>query len=385
MMNTSKKRVNGRSIGAECRDRLLKIGTMLRQRFVAAFILFSTILFLILSQSTWTLAVTTPSPGASTPVAKEAPKVDPTVKTCRVGVYLLSLRDFKPVERTFGADFWVWSVCPSADLKPLKSMEVVNGADIQTTYESEQSKKDTVGSFKGLDKVYWAQQKVGTTLWHNWNLSNFPFDRHILEIPLEESTLDTASFVYSPDAEASTYKENIQIPGWRITSFKVKTRTTNYKSTFGDPALKTGESDYSRLSIFIGIQRDSVIGFFKLITGVYAAFATVLLAFFLESGNEFGSRTGLLVGSLFAVLVSMQSLEGVLGSSSQFTMVDTIHVTTLGYIIVAVIAAVYSRVLHEKGRDEQALRFDRKICFGIFSVSFSILNIVLVANALIRG
>lgn len=359
-----------------------------KRRSIAAFILFSTILLLGLCQSPWTMAAPPPSPDVKeTPSAPAdaTSNAAPAVKTCRMGVYLLSLRDFKPVERTFGADFWVWTVCPSKDLTPLKSMEIVNGTDIQTAYNSEQVKKDTVGSFKGLDKVYWSQQKVGTTLRHSWNLSNFPFDRHILEIPLEESTLDTSSFVYAPDTEASTYKENMQIPGWRITSFQVKARTTNYKSTFGDPGLKTGESDYSRLSIFIGIRRDSVISFFKLITGVYASFATVLLAFFLESGSEFGSRTGLLVGSLFAVLVSMQGLESVLGNSSQVTMVDAIHITALGYIVIAVIAAVYSRILHEKGQDEKALRFDRKICFSLFSISFSILNIVLVANALIRG
>jgi hypothetical protein len=379
-MNTPNAPLKGdySAIALGCGNRLMSIVYNIRRRFIAASLLFLTILFLTLNQSAW--AASSPAPAA-----KAAPVPAALAKTCRVGTYLLSLRDFKPVERTFGADFWVWSVCPSADLKPLKSMEIINGAETQTAYESEQTKKDTVGAFKSLDKVYWTQQKVSTTLRHNWNLSNFPFDRHILEIPLEESTLDTASFTYTADTEASTYKHNLRLPGWRITSFQIKARTTNYQSTFGDPGLKTGESDYSRLSIFIGIQRDSVISFFKLITGVYAAFATVLLAFFLESGGEFGSRTGLLVGSLFAVLVSMQGIESVLGSSSAFTMVDAIHITTLGYIMVAVIAAVYSRVLYERGREKEALKFDRRICFGMFSISFSILNIVLVANALIRG
>jgi hypothetical protein len=306
-------------------------------------------------------------------------------KTCRVGTYLVSLRDFSPVNKTFGADFWVWSVCPSKDLKPLKSIEIVNGENIQTAYDNVEEKKDKVGSFRSLDKVFWAQQKMSATLRHNWDLTNFPFDRHILEIPLEETTTDASGFVYTADREASNYKKDTKISGWRITSFEIKTSTVNYKSTFGDPDLESGESNYSRFSIFIGIERDSITSFFKLITGVYAAFATVLLSFFLESGSEFGSRTGLLVGSLFAVLVSMQGIEGVLGSTANLTMVDAIHITALVCIMLAAITAVYSRLLHEQGRDKAALKFDRKICFSIFSISFAVMNFVVIINALIKG
>ncbi len=306
-------------------------------------------------------------------------------KTCRIGTYLVSLRDFSPVSKSFGADFWVWSVCPSKDLTPLKSIEVVNGENIQTAYDSVEEKKDKVGSFKSLDKVSWSQQKISATLRHNWDLTNFPFDRHILEIPLEESTTDTSGFVYTADKEASNYKKDIQISGWRIKSFEIKTSTINYKSTFGDPDLESGESNYSRFSIFIGIERDSITPFFKLITGVYAAFATVLLSFFLESGAEFGNRTALLVGCLFAVLVSMQGIEGVLGNSAALTMVDAIHITALICIMLASVAAVYSRILHEQGRDKTAMKFDRKICFSIFSISFTVMNFVVIANALIKG
>jgi hypothetical protein len=120
-------------------------------------------------------------------------------QTCRIGTYLISLKNFNPADSNFGADFWLWSICPSKTLKPLQTMEIVSATDVQNFYDSEQDKKDPFGMFKLQSKVYWTQRKVSAKLYHAWDLENFPFDRHTLEIPLEESDLDTNAFVYTLD------------------------------------------------------------------------------------------------------------------------------------------------------------------------------------------
>jgi hypothetical protein len=308
-----------------------------------------------------------------------------TPQTCRVGLYLISLQNFNPVDSNFTADFWLWSVCPSNVLKPLQTMEIVGATNVQTAYDNEQDKKDPFGAFKSQNKVYWSQRKISAKFYHSWNLENFPFDRHTLEIPLEEANLDANAFAYTPDMKYSTYKRDLTIDGWTITQFKLKGSKTSYNTTFGDPELTSGESKYSRMSAAIEIQRDSFVTFFKLVAGVYAAFATILLAFFLEPGEEFGSRTGLLVGSLFAVLVSMQGVESVLGRSTALTLVDKIHISALGYILLGVVASVYSRILFERGYVKESLKFDRLFCFSFFVISFLILNIAIIYNAMLRG
>ena len=55
-------------------------------------------------------------------------------KTCQIGVYLTSLRDFKPAEKSFTANFWVWSVCPFDTPKPLESLKVVNSKEVSKNY-----------------------------------------------------------------------------------------------------------------------------------------------------------------------------------------------------------------------------------------------------------
>jgi hypothetical protein len=252
-------------------------------------------------------------------------------------------------------------------------------------YDSKEEKEDKFGVLVPKGNVSWSQKKIRGTFKHEWDVKNFPFDKHILEIPIEESSLLSSDFVYTPDTINSSFKENIKIDGWRIKKFSISEQPEKYETTFGDPGIKTGVSSYTRLIIKILVERDSVLSFLKIITGVYAAFGTMLLAFFMDPAENFGDRSALLVGSLFAVLVSMQSIEGTIGKSEALTMVDAIHITALIYILAAVIAALYSSRLCELGRPDAAIRYDRKICFSIFTISFVIFNAVMIINALLKG
>lgn len=305
--------------------------------------------------------------------------------TCRVGIYLLSLRDLQPAEKSFGADFWVWSVCPSKDLKPLQQMEIVDAKSVVASHDSFQEKKDKFGLFEKQKTVFWSQRKINTIVKHRWDIRNFPFDRHTLEIPLEETVYDASKFVYTPDTANSAYRKDIKLEGWKITNFEVKEREVRYESTFGDPELKSGGSRFSRFVASIAIQRDTVTSFLRLTAGVYASFITVLLAFFLEPGQEIGGRTSLLVGALFATLVSMQGMDSMIGSTDGLTLVDIIHITAIVYIFAAAIVAVYSRLLYEHNQEKLAMRLDRNICLPLFGISFAIANAILISHAIAAG
>ncbi|BAU15255.1 hypothetical protein LEP3755_58130 [Leptolyngbya sp. NIES-3755] len=308
-------------------------------------------------------------------------------KTCRIGTYVTTLRDLEPTTKAFGADFWIWSVCPSKELDPIKNIEFVNATKIERMYNSVTERKDKIGNFQAQDKVYWAQEKIKATVAHPWDVRNYPFDRHTLKIHLEESTFDTSAFVYTPDTKNSSYRENMQIEGWRITGFQISPKTTVYESTFGDPELTTGKSEYSGMEIEIKVQRYKVMTFLKVTAGVYAAALITLLSFYFntaESGFT-TSRLSLLSTALFATLVNMRGIENILGRTEQLTLVDKIHITTLVYIFCAVAIAIYSRWLVEHKCADRAIRFDRQLCMPLFSVSFAIANILLIVQANLMG
>ncbi|GAP98319.1 hypothetical protein [Leptolyngbya sp. NIES-2104] len=306
-------------------------------------------------------------------------------KTCRMGTYITALRDLEPATKAFGADFWLWSVCPSKDLDPIKNIEFVNAVKIEKMYNSVTERKDKTGNFQAQDKVYWTQEKIKATLAHPWDVRNYPFDRHTLKIQLEESTFDTSAFVYAPDLKNSRYRNKMRVEGWRITDFQITPKTSLYESTFGDPELTTGRSEYTGMDIEIKIQRYKVITFLKVTAGVYAAALITLLSFYFTDSGFLSSRIGLLSTAMFATLVNIRGMENILGRTEQLTLVDKIHITTLMYIFCAVAASIYSHWLVERKRAEQALKFDRRLCFPLFTISFAIANGLLIFQAILRG
>ena len=200
---------------------------------------------------------------------------DAAPATCRVGLYLRDLHSFDPTADTFGADLWLWSVCPTADHQPLQTMEFVNSDDVAVLLD--------VG-----DDPLWTQRNVDGTFRYDWDERNFPFDRHTLTIDLEEGVEDVRRFVYEPDTANSGVDPELQLPGgWRMTGTTLVGSTKTYDTTFGDPDLPAGgSSEYSRLTLSIDLERTDLGGFFKLTAVVYAAFFFSLISYADAPGND---------------------------------------------------------------------------------------------------
>lgn len=307
-------------------------------------------------------------------------------QTCRVGVYVVGLRDFDMVKSSFTSDFWIWAVCPSKDLKPLSSIEFVNARDVKTAYESLVESKDKFGQFNKQEKVYWYQKKVSGQFSHQWDVQNFPFDRHTLEIPLEEALNDTTLFVYTPDLKNSSYRADLQVEGWKLGQFMLQSREAGYSTTFGDPSLNQAQSTFSRLLVSIDVQRSTLISFFKLNAVVYIGFILSLVTYFLDLSQTslISGRISASVGSLFAIVVNQRAAETFLGRSEALTLTDQIHISAMAYVLLAIIISIYGRVLIECKREKSALRLNQVSAY-FAGISFVVLNITLIVHAAIVG
>ncbi len=296
---------------------------------------------------------------------------DAAPATCRVGAYLTALHAFDPEADTFEADVWLWSVCPTADLRPLETMEFVNADEIEVLLDVP-------------DTPVWATRKVEGTFRHDWDQRNFPFDRHTLTIALEEGAEDVRRFVYVPDTANTGVNPALRLSGWKITDLALRGGTTIYTSTFGDPSLpEGGGSEYSRLTLEIGVARDDLSGFFKLTAVVYAAFVFSLITYVmhLETTTAISPQVGLLAGALFAAAVNLVTASGAPGSASGLTLVDRIHVVVLVYILIAAVVAVGSRVLVERGWAPVVIA---RLNYGVgllAAISFVAVNVLLIAGA----
>ncbi|MEJ6482218.1 hypothetical protein N0Y54_12945 [Nostoc punctiforme UO1] len=304
-------------------------------------------------------------------------------KSCQIGVYLTSLRDFNPAEKSFSANFWVWSLCPFESPKPLESLKVINSKEVSTNYNSFSRTENLSDTFKANKYVFLSQQEIKATFYHNWDTKNYPFDRHRLEIPLEETKLDASSFVHIPDFASSDYQKDMDLEGWEMKNFRIFQVNFPYKTRFGSPGIKREPSYRSRLVVSITINRKSKVSFFKLSIGVYAAVALSILALLLD--EEFSGRMGIFAGTLFAVLVNMQTATSDLGSSNSVTLIDFIHIIAIIYIFITSILVVYAQFISESEKEQSSRYLMRRIAVPILSGSFIVLNIVVIAHAAIVG
>jgi hypothetical protein len=307
-------------------------------------------------------------------VARSSEAQDKPTRACDVGAYLISLRDFDLARGSFAADFWFWSTCPSADLKPLEVMDFVNAIQVQTRLPStsERSGKS------------WSYVKVSGVFHHQWRAENYPFDRHVLTVVLENTNAPASEFTYTPDTAGSKPSRDIVLDGWRITDYRIERETYVYDTTFGDPAFDGKTlSDYSRLIVSIAIERTKRLSFFTLVAGVYVAVALSSITFLLGPYNG-RRRTNMLAGTLFAVLVNQRVAESVIGRTEQVTLLDQIHILAMIYIFAIALAGIYAQQLHDSGAEKEAGRWDKR-GFWVTLSSYIVFNVLLVTIASLRG
>jgi hypothetical protein len=296
--------------------------------------------------------------------AKDSPKV------ARVGAYLMSLYDLNPANNTFTADFWLWFVHQkSVDINPLKSIEPENARDFRPSLETTED--------HGAERYH--AEKVRGVFNYGWNVANFPFDRHTLQIRLSEG--QDESIVYVADSGNTGVDREVSAEGWHIEKVTMTTGTRHFDSNFGEPG-ESGGSTYAQAVVSVTIARMALGLFWKLHAPVYIALLIGLVSFFMDTSKDgiFNGRISLLVGMIFAVVVNTQRVAATLGQSPAFTLPDKIHIVTLMALLCGIVGAMISRRLHVTNRGDYAVRLDRRMAAGVLVVYVAI-NVVMITRA----
>lgn len=178
----------------------------------------------------------------------------------------------------------------------------------------------------------WSRQKVRATVLHDWDLSNFSFDRQALQVDLRIA--DSGALAYRPDEAESGYGEDVAPDGWRVTDFEIEEHAVEYATTFGDPDASGGSSQ-DHVLVTLHVERENATGFFKMIAGVYAAIAIGCIP--------------PLAAALFAIVVNLQVSDAVLGSLEVIALVHKIHLLAMAHVFVAALLAIVSRRGYESG------------------------------------
>ncbi|MFJ9855199.1 hypothetical protein [Streptomyces sp. NPDC101150] len=271
------------------------------------------------------------------------------------------------------ADLWLWSLCPRKDLAAVPRLEFTNAT--RTMLADPSSEK--------VGNEYWTQVKVSGTFRQNFDLTDFPFDKQVVRIRVEENELDESRFVYRADVKNSTYNPGIHVDDFKITQFRIGVVDEPYRTNFGDPRLEQGGSSrYSQLVIEFQLTREDMTSFGKQILPVYVAFLVALISFLIWStDNEVAmvARLGILGTALFAIMLNLRAVDEELGTFLNVTLVEEIHFMSLLYVLIGVANTTYVlRLLADPMVRPAARRFNNRI-FALATGLYVIANIVAIS------
>jgi hypothetical protein len=289
--------------------------------------------------------------------------------TCRVGIYINSIYDFKLDDKSYMADFWMWMNYKNDSLKFENTTEVTNSKSADFSHYTMEKKGDW----------NWAAQKCRAQLIHQWDVSKFPFDKQVLRIEIEDSQYDTSALVYQADMANSKIDTLFNSTEWCIEKFSLNAGVKTHQTTYGNPAL-SGTSSYPGVIAEITIKRNnSWIKLVKMLTGAYVAFLISLVVFFVSSENQ-DSRFGLCVGGVFAAIGNKYIVESIVPSSTSNTLMDNVHTLTFTFILLIIVAVTISLRLFESGDENKrklSLRLD-KWAFFSFGILYTGINIIMI-------
>jgi hypothetical protein len=288
--------------------------------------------------------------------------------SCRMGAYVQSLSDIDPAAGTFDADVWLWSLCPDQTIDPLKSLEVVNSVDVESSMDSTQEK----------DNQWWSNRKIAGKFRQDFAVSNFPFDKQTLVIRLEEGGQnDSRSLKYIADGAGSKLDPNISLRNWAVTSFRIIASENTYPTSYGDPSLPDGESTYPRLDLEIGLQQGDEVGdFVKATFAVYIAVLLALFSLMIEDG-----RAELLGATVFTVVISYISTDGLVGQHTNLYLLDKVHLLALAVIVAAGIWLVRSAWVASAGGGRTVSHRQDLVAAGVLFALYVVMNVVLIGSA----
>jgi hypothetical protein len=292
--------------------------------------------------------------------------------TVKTGIYVTSIHDIDFKQQEYTVDFWLWMKYKNPDFDFSHNLEVPLAKTVDKYFET----IDTAG---GIVSILMKLQCVMKDTWH---ITNFPFDKQVLRLSIENSQYDSRSLKFVPDTAGKHFDPRFTLPNWSIDTFRVTAGTKAYETSFGDETLAKPHTEYSSFRVRVSISRDAVGLFWKLFIGMYIAFLIAYVCFYIHA-DSIDSRFSLSVGALFAVIGNKYIVDASLPETITFTLVDTLHGITLLFILCIIAVNTYSLRLVKQRRLQQANKFDMMIA-QVLLVLYVLLNIYFIDHA-VRG
>jgi hypothetical protein len=290
--------------------------------------------------------------------------------TVKVGIYITSIHDIDFKQKEYAITFWLWLKYKNKDFDFMQNLEVPQAKSVSRSF----------ATIDSSDNQVYLLMKMQCLMKDTWRIRNFPFDKQKLRLSIENSQFDSKSLVFVPDTLGKNYDPRFTLSGWTINNCVISVGIKKYETTFGDPTLTVPHSEYSSFKVVLNISRDAGGLFWKMFLGMYIAFLIAYICFYIDP-DEMGSRFGLSVGALFAVIGNKYIIDSSLPETTSFTLVDTLHGVTLFFIFAIIAATSYSLKLIKENKEIKARKFDM-IAAQVFLLLYILLNIYFISQSI---
>jgi hypothetical protein len=304
--------------------------------------------------------------------ASAADRQDNSPVNAVIGIFVSSLYDLSLTDSSYNAEFWVWFLFPRDNEAPPfseNSLEIVNAKSFNRLFYFDLVK----------DGRHWIAIKYNAVLTHNWDMTDFPFDRQFLRIEIEDAEYDAKTIQFVPDRIDSKIDSNLKIPGWKVDRFSIEARLNINETTYGDPDL-TAKSVYPETIVTIILKRDATRLLFNLLTAAYVAFILGIMVLFLHP-DYVDARKVILTSAMITIIGNHYIISATLPEISTFTLIDKIMITTFMSIclcaFVSVVTAHYIRVK----KTPTAVKINN-ICRWVILGVYVVLNVIFFFMAL---
>jgi hypothetical protein len=272
-----------------------------------------------------------------------------------VGAYINDIQNLDMRSHSYGVDLYVWFRWKNPELDPAATFEFINPFELwghsKTTSYSKPEKLPTGELYQVL--------RVNGRFSHKFNLANYPFDKQVLDVKIEDNVLESARASYVADTDPISANPKLMLPGFTIGRPRLEIEPITYPTRFGDPREKSNNATFSRIRIELPIQRPPVTYVIKLMLPILCVvFCAALMLLFNPSYTD--ARVGIGITALLTIVALQITLNEDLPEIDYLVLIDKIYLGAYLYVIGGLAVIVKNTwQLEKKGDMAEAIRLDR--------------------------
>lgn len=283
--------------------------------------------------------------------ARECPKPERVV----VGAHLHNVQAVDLKFHTYELDAYVWFRWCDPEIDPSTTVEAVNASElwghmVTPLYEEPEVLPD--GSFY---QVLHILGRFG----HKMQLEDYPFDRQMVTLALEDGRLGTGSLVYVPDTEQPpTASPEFILPGYLVGDVGLTVEEVVWPTAFGDPRIAEREP-YSRILVQVPLTRPLVSHLVQLFVPLLSVVVCAGLMFLL-SPTWVDSRVGVGTTAMLTLVALQLTYNQDLPDVGYLMLMDKVYLASYGFVLAGLAVVVRATQLVELGKTEAASRLHRR-------------------------